>query len=532
MKRLTFSILFLLTIAVLPTTLQAQGLKDLFKIRKNNKILREENASLRLRLDSLQNLVEESIPIIDTITINDTINPGGLSFFDSEDFMEPEQCTDSLLNIWYVQNALTLDDDSIIDLDSVSLSSDIPDSVYIERLKSINSYIQLPYNNIVKNHIIYYSQKIPNKIDLILGLSPYYLPQFEEIFDLYDLPKELKVMAIIESALNPRAVSRANAKGMWQFMYRTALSYNLKIDSYVDERLDPIASAHAAAKYLKDSYSIFGDWLLAIASYNCGPGNVNKAIRRANSREFWDVYPYLPRETRGYVPSFVAALYTLHYYKEHRITPRMVEFPAHVDTFIIKKPLHFGQIAELLEISKEEIAEHNPQYLKEFIPGNEKGYILRLPYTLTNAFIEIEDEVYSYKDSIYTRELLTESKRSAAAAATRQTTHVVRRGETLSHIALRYKVRVADLQRWNGVKTNIRVGQRLIVHSSAVPAASGGGGTTTSGGYVIYTVKRGDSLWNISKKFNGVTLNDIMRLNNLNKNSKIYPGTKLKIRPA
>ncbi|MGE0092843.1 MAG: transglycosylase SLT domain-containing protein, partial [Bacteroidales bacterium] len=362
MKKTIIATLLSLTTLFYSNQAEGQIFKQIFKgSGESKKELKKEISTLQRTIDSLRQELELSaIPIIDTVTVNDSINPGGLNFFDSEDFIEPTVSTDSLLSVWYLQNSLTLDDGSVIDLDSETLTSDIPDSVYIQRLKSINSFIPLPYNNIVKNHIIYYTQRIPNKIDAILGLSGYYLPQFEEILDQYDLPKELKIMAIIESALNPKAVSRANAKGMWQFMYRTALQYNLRIDSYVDERLDPIASGHAAAKYMKDSYSIFGDWLLAIASYNCGPGNVNKAIRRAGSREFWKVYPYLPRETRGYVPSFVAALYTLNYYKEHRISPRAVEVPAHVDTFMIRKPLHFGQISELLGIPKDVIGDHNP----------------------------------------------------------------------------------------------------------------------------------------------------------------------------
>ena len=189
---------------------------------------------------------------------------------------------------------------------------------------------------------------MPERARHILGLCEYYMPIIEEIFDYYGLPKELKAVAIIESALNPTATSRVGAKGMWQFMYNTARQYNLKITSYVDERMDVVKSCHAAAKYLRDSYTIFGDWSLAISSYNCGIGNVNKAIRRAGSREFWDIYRYLPRETRGYVPSFVAALYLMHYYKDHGIIPAQLEMPPHVDTFQIKKNLHFEQISKVV----------------------------------------------------------------------------------------------------------------------------------------------------------------------------------------
>lgn len=533
MKRFLLPILLSLLFSCSFSMAQGQILKNIFQKKPSKKELTQEISSLRQIIDSLEQELEfNSIPIIDTATINDSINPGGLSFFDSGDFIDPES-TDSLLSIWYIQNNLTLDDGSIIDLDTAMLTSDTPDSVFIERLKAINSFIPLPYNNIVKNHIIYYTQKIPNKIDLILGLSSYYLPQFEEILDEYDLPKELKMMAIIESALNPKAVSRARAKGMWQFMYRTALQYDLRIDSYIDERFDPIASGHAAAKYMKDSYRIFGDWLLAIASYNCGPGNVNKAIRRAGSREFWDVYPYLPRETRGYVPSFVAALYTLHYYKDHRITPRAIEMPAHIDTFIIKKPLHFGQISELMGIPKKELRDFNPQYIQDIIPGNPEGNILRLPFYHTNAFIDKEKEVYAYKDSIFFNPIVYNQSKASNSSKRTSITHRVRSGETLSHIALKYRVRVRDIQAWNGVRTIIRPGQRLIIYTSNPPstAYSSSVKTTTSGGYVMYTIKKGDNLWDISRKFKGVSLNQIMNLNGFNKNSKIMPGKKIKIRP-
>lgn len=451
--------------------------------------------------------------------------------------------TDSLLHKWYIEKNLNLTDFEPMDLDSTSLATDIPDSVFIQRLKSLNSFISLPYNNVVKNHIVFYTQK-SKKIDEVLGLSSYYLPQFEEILDQYDLPKELKVMAIIESGLNPIARSRANARGMWQFMYRTALQYNLEINSYVDERMDPIKSGHAAAKYLRDSYNIFGDWALAIASYNCGTGNVNKAIKRAGgSRDFWTIYPYLPRETRGYVPSFVAALYTLKYYKEHRIVPKQVSMPAHVDTFIVRKPLHFGQISEVLGIPKEEVASLNPQYINEIIPASDKGYVLRLPYNYTSAFVECEDSIYRYKDSLFFNPINL-AKKSVSIASYEggggsYITHKVRSGETLGGIAGRYGVSLSNLRAWNGVKSKINVGQRLRIYTKgggtrSVAAASDDTPvkTTSSGGYLMYTIRKGDTLYEISRKFDGVSVDELMKLNGLTKSSKIMPGNKIKIRPV
>lgn len=524
---------------------------QLFRKRASRATLEQEIQSLRKTVDSLKNEIElGSIPISDTVSTNDTINPGNLEFFEGEDLATPSESTDSLLNLWYVQKNLKLDVESAVNFEVGNFTSDTPDSVIVERLKAINSFIPLPYNNIIKNHIIFYTQRIPNKIDLILGLSGFYLPIFEEVLDEYDMPKELKVMAIIESALNPRATSRVNAKGMWQFMYRTALQYNLEINSYVDERLDPVKSAHAAAKYLKDAYTIFGDWSLAIASYNCGAGNVNKAIRRAGgSRDFWTIYPYLPRETRGYVPSFVAALYTLNYYKEHGIQPRQIAMPAHVDTFEIRKPLHFGQVAELTGIPKEELSDLNPQYVKEIIPGNgNKSYLLRIPYNYTNAFVDNEKEIYTYKDSLFFNPIVYNETKNATQSTS--ITHKVRSGETLGRIAMKYGVRLSDLQRWNNVKSNIRIGQRLIIYKnvpvSSSASASGASSQTekqvaseTSAGsrtaavkgeYLMYTIRKGDTLWEISRKFEGVSLNDIMKLNGFTKRSKIMPGKKIKIK--
>ena len=309
---------------------------------------------------------------------------------------------DSLLSLWYQQRDLNLMEIEPSDIDTIEMVSDIPDSVYISRLQKLNPYISVPYNRIIRNHIVYYTQKMPEKMERILGLATYYIPIFEEIFDQYDMPLELTAMAVIESALNTKAVSRARAKGMWQFMYSTAKRYGLTINSYVDERFDPIASAHAAARYLRDSYLIFGDWSLAIASYNCGAGNVNKAIRRSGgSKDFWEIYPYLPRETRGYVPSFFAALYAMKYYKEHNLTPEFIPMPPHTDTIKVNKMLHFEQIAHFTGASIEELRTHNPQYLHDIIPGTEKEYILQLPYQFTGAFIDHEDEIYAYNDSVY-----------------------------------------------------------------------------------------------------------------------------------
>ena len=533
------TLLALLLLTAIPFATSAQNRK------LTKKQLLKERIELQKTIDSLKSIIEGgALEMSDTTQFEEDTEYNGINYIDSEDFANaaPGSNPDSLMNMWYIQKNLTLD---IADrnLDSVTLTSNIPDEVYMERLNRINSFIPLSYNSVVRNHIIYYTEKMPSKAAQILGLSAYYLPQFEEIFDYYGLPKELKAMAIIESALNPVAVSRARAKGMWQFMYRTALQYNLKINSYIDERLDPVASAHAAAKYLRDSYTIFGDWFLAISSYNCGVGNVNKAIRRAGSRDFWKIYPYLPRETRGYVPSFIAALYMLEYYKEHNMQPAQLNMPAHIDTFKVHKNLHFEQISAVVGVPMDDLKNYNPQYIENIIPGNSGEQILKLPYNYTNAFIEKEKEVYTYKDSIYFNPITKESiKKNASLSSGGNITHVVKRGETLGHIAMKYRVSVKNLMRWNGLtsKSVLRIGQRLKINGGTAPAVTSSGGgskasggsaaTSKSGGYEWYTIKKGDTLLGIAYKFSGVSLNDILRLNGLTKNSKIYPGRKIKIK--
>ena len=434
-------------------------------------------------------------------------------------------------------------------MDDIVLVSNIPDSVFIDRLNKMNSFIKIPYNPVIRNYIVQYTEKMPARIGNIIGLSRYWMPQFEDIFMEYDLPQELKALAVVESALNTRAVSRAKAKGMWQFISTTARHYNLEMTSYVDERFDPIKSCRAAAQYLRDAYDIFGDWSLAIASYNCGSGNVNKAIRRSGGgKDFWDVYNYLPRETRGYVPAFVAALYVLNYYPEHNIVPTPIALPAHVDTFMINRNLHFGQISENIGVSMEELRDLNPQYLYDIIPADSHEYLLRIPYNYTIAFVDKEKDMYGYKDSVYFDTVKMKQIQNGTVASVGDgsyTTYKVKSGDTLGGIARRYGTTVNNLKSWNNLHSNtIRVGQRLRIYgkgaapststassSSSSSSSQAAVATTTSGGYVTYTVKKGDTLWAISNKFDGVTLHDIMTLNGFTNSTKIYPGMKIKIKP-
>ena len=530
------------TVSVLTVAVsEARGFERADRLKKSKVYLQEENRRLVSVIDSLQNVVESyragtdslANELMDLYDENEDKSAAGLN---PEDYTP--DVTDSLLNIWYLHQVSSREVPEY-DMDTVKFRSDVPDSVYVMRLKAMNSFIPLPYNDIVKKYIILYSEKMPEAMPKILGLCSYYMPIFEEIFTEHDVPEELKAMAVIESAMNPIAVSRAGAKGMWQFMYSTAKLYGFHIDSFVDERLDPVKSAHAAAEYLKDAYRIFGDWNLAIASYNCGAGNVNRAIRRSGGkRGFWEIYPYLPRETRGYVPAFVGALYTMTYYKEHGIEPDAIEVPAHVDTFHINKMLHFKQVSTLTGVPEDELKNLNPQYRHEIVPGNEREYILRIPYNYTNAFIDQEDSLYSYKADEYFNPVVIKKIKDGGDGE--RIIHRVRSGEVLGRIAIRYHVSVSQIKRWNNLRSdNIRIGQRLVIYRGGrAPASVASAPKSTAqtarkssvnmnADYTIYVVKSGDSLYNIAKNYPGVSAQNIMDFNGIS--SRIKPGMKIKI---
>lgn len=507
--------------------------------KKNKTALIRENKELNAKIDSL---TAEIFKLNNFIEKQDSISNGITEGYPaSEDFTEEKieynaETTDSLLNIWYLHKSLKNTKEETFDMDSVHFSSNVPDSVYIARIKAMNSFITLPYNDIVKNYIILYSEKMNSRIGQILGLASYYMPLFEEIFSSHDLPEELKAMAVIESALNPTAVSRVGAKGMWQFMYGTAKIYGLNINSFVDERLDPVKSAHAAAAYLADSYKIFGDWNLAIASYNCGAGNVNKAIRRSGGkRDFWSIYPYLPRETRGYVPAFVGALYTMNYYKEHGIVPDPVSLPSVTDTFKVHKMLHFKQIEDLTGLSVQTLRNLNPQYRHDIVPGNEREYILRIPFKYSNAFIDHEDSLYSHKADIYFNPVTIKKIKDGGDG--QRIVYKVRNGDVLGKIAMRYRVSVSAIKRWNNLRSNtIRVGQRLIIYSGAKVAQGQPSGQSAAKSqssvnpnlpYTTYKVKNGDNLYDIAKRYPGVSAQNIMDFNKMG--NKIYPGMTIRI---
>lgn len=379
---------------------------------------------------------------------------------------------DSLLMNWYEQNMFTSHDQfyrDFIDIDSTaSLVSSIPDSVYSNRMKAILSPIAMGYNQVIKQYLILYTQKRKDMMGRMIGLSQVYFPLIEEELAKEGLPLELRMLPIVESALNPVAVSRAGATGLWQFMYATGKAYGLEITSFVDQRRDPVASTKAAVNYLKDLYSMYGDWTLALAAYNCGPGNVQKALNRAgdNAKTFWDVYPFLPRETRGYVPSFIAATYAYTYHKQHGIEPVSPNLPVMTDTIMVNNLMHFDQIASTVNVSKETLRALNPQYKLDIIPALDKTYSLMLPMADISRYLQNEKAILA-KDTVYLAQYLQQSPATNQKVFNITTsTYRVKSGDTLGAIARKYGVTVKQIMSWNRIKNanTLRVGQTLEIH--------------------------------------------------------------------
>lgn len=395
---------------------------------------------------------------------------------------------DSLLADYTRQNVVDSYDTFVnefidVDLDRVDMTGALPDEVYAERLKMMATEVQLPYNDVVKKYIQIYTRK-GGVMERVLGLAQYYFPIFEEALYRYKLPMELKMLPVIESALIPRAESRAAAVGLWQFMLRTGKYYGLEINSFVDERCDPVKSTEAACKYLKDMYKIYGDWTLVIASYNCGAGNVNKALERfrsahggADAKTYWDIYEYLPRETRGYIPAFIAATYAYTYYKAHDLNPTIPWHPLATDTVHVNRMLHLEQVATTLNIPIEVLRGLNPQYTVDVIPAKNQTYALTLPQEYMTSFVRESPEIYG-KDSLYlakylnisnlSQEQLTagSSRGGSASAKGTKITYKIKSGDILGRIAARYHVTVKQLMSWNNIKNakTLRPGQTLVIY--------------------------------------------------------------------
>lgn len=578
-------------------------------------------------------LSADEIYSVDTTSVSDSLNAKAIQMLNDPKEAEkilnesgPAGMLDSLTGIPYFKDYYFTTDTSLLNIYNFPVGHipTYPDSVYRSRIEKLDheTPIDLTYNQAVKSYIELYALKKRGLTSKFLGLKEIYFPLFEEYLDKYDLPLELKYLAVVESALNPVAGSRAGAKGLWQFMYFTGKLYGLKVTSMIDERFDPYKATDAACRHLKDLYALFGDWNLVMAAYNSGSGNVNKAIRRAGGvKNYWAIWPFLPKETRGYVPAFIAVEYVMNYAPEHNL------YPMHpgilydgIDTVIVKEPLAFDQISEMINIPMEDLRFLNPMFKSNIIPAYDgKVYSLRLPKEYINPFIDNEIAIYNYKSKsgLEKEKLVAEIKKS-----TDRTYHVVRKGENLGLIAGKYHVSVTQLKQWNGLRGNtIHPGQKLTVIPSHnytyVPSPSTSSSkqqtkTKTSSNttvpadpvkqdsavtmktpvyhtvrsgenlamiagkygcsvenlhawnnlknntiypnqrlvvkkkgdstasvqpvqskqdkkYIYYTVKKGDTLWDIANKYSGVTVNEIRQLNNLSNSSKLQPGQKLKI---
>jgi membrane-bound lytic murein transglycosylase D len=422
--------------------------------------------------------------------------------------------------------------------DSVPRYDDI---TYESRLAKIDasSPFDLQYNSIVRGYIEMYTMRKRELVSRMMALSQFYFPMFEEQLDKYNLPLELKYLAICESALNPLAKSRAGAMGLWQFMYPTGKMYGLKVSSYVDERCDPYKSTIAACEYFKYLYGLFGDWQMVLAAYNGGPGTVNRAIRRSGGKKtYWEIRPFLPRETQGYVPAFIAVNYVMNYTSEHNMysaIPKKTFLT--VDTVNVKKQISFTQLSTVLDIPIEDLQYMNPSYKKNVVPviPEESSYIT-LPANKTGAFVNNEDAIYNYykKDTLNSRDVLASQEKIKI--------HTVRSGEHLSTIAKRYGCTVADLKQWNGIKSSsVKPGKKLTIYIyekkpvEKTPALSTAKtnppdkkeivGETK---YKYYTIKKGDSLFKIAKAHN-TTIDELKRINGLGSKSTLMPGKKLKV---
>ena len=405
---------------------------------------------------------------------------------------------DSLLNQYNSKTYLQDNDCHYSDV-----NPEFPVETYIERLQRIPSVMEMPYNDVVRKFIDRYAVRLRASVSYMLGAANFYMPIFEEALEMYNLPLELKYLPVIESALSPTATSRVGAAGLWQFMLATGKQYGLEVNSLVDERRDPIKSTYAAARYLRDLYKIYDDWNLVIAAYNYGPQNINKAIHRAGGvKDYWAIYKYLPRETQGYVPAFIAANYIMTYYCEHNICPMRTQIPAKSDTIVVNRDVHFKQIAAVTGIRIEELRSLNPQYRRDIVNGSTQPSVIRLPQTYVNAFLDREDSIYNYEAAtLLTKRTVVEvtaddvkedvvARSQTVAPRTHQATHgrtravsqsrsrrggktasrgksqsvTVKSGQTLSQIAKKNNTTVEKLKRLNGIKgNNIRAGKKLKV---------------------------------------------------------------------
>ena len=453
-----------------------------------------------------------------------------------------DENVNSLLDSWHTQyfsNAVSfcLDDEANVFF---------PEEVYWNRLSKLPCIIPMDYNHLVRSCIDLYANRRRDLVRYMLGMADLYFPIFEQILDLYSLPLEFKYLAVVESALNPTALSSAGAAGLWQFMLPTGKIYNLEINSLIDERLDPIKATHAACKYFMDMYAVYGDWHLVLAAYNCGPGNVNRAIRRSGGKtNFWEIYPNLPRETRSYVPLFIAATYIMNYHCEHNLCPMQTSLSMATDTIMVHQMLHFQQVSEILDLDIEFVRMLNPQYKRDIIPGNLTPSVLKLPIAATYEFIDKEDTLYLHKmEELLSHCIPVETDEFGNLISNETIKHTVVAGENLNTIANRYGVTAQNLRTWNGLRSNtVAAGRQITVRidnggiryaasqepekstqtTSATSSTSTDRSETTT-----YRVQSGDTLYGIARKFPGMTIAKIQSANQMT-NDRLRIGQILTI---
>lgn len=434
----------------------------------------------------------------------------------------------------YEKPGFLLEEDELSDEELPELTTEL----LKERLEFIDAEtpFYIAYNPGLERVIKGYLKNRRKSLAVLMGRAEYYFPLFEEHLDKYDLPLEIKYLAIVESALRPRVKSHVGATGLWQFMYQTGKQFDLDVSSYVDERMDPIRATEAACKYLSVLYKIFGDWDLALAAYNSGPGNVNKAIRRSGGyKNYWNIRPYLPRETAGYVPAFYANLYIFKYAEEHGLKAEKAEVRLfETDTLHIKRQVTFEQLANFMDVDVEMLQFLNPQYKLDIIPyKKDKNYYVRLPLYNVGQFTSNEQELYAYVDA---QEAQRETPLPEYVEMGDRIRYRVVSGDYLGKIANRYGVSISSIKKWNGLKSNnLRVGQRLTIYPRKVAVAQSSSSTKKTnvkapkGSFDTYTVKKGDSLWTISKKYEKVSVQNLKEWNNIWNANSLKPGMKLKI---
>ena len=466
---------------------------------------------------------------------------------------------DSLVTLNYIQrlNFATAGMDASGDFKPLDIPS-YSDEVYRSRMTKIQSPIVLSHNPQVREYIDLYSIHRRQLAARVMGLAHFYFPVFEEALDRNGLPLELKYLAIVESALNPTAVSRAGATGIWQFMLATGKLYGLKVNSYIDERRDVTKATYAACEYFKNMYDIYKDWLLVIAAYNCGPGNVNKAIVRSGGKtNFWEISSYLPRETRGYVPAFVAVTYLMNYTAEHNLVPVPPVISYYeADTVYVDQKVSFKEISSAIDVPVEMLQYLNPIYKRQIIPDGDDSYVLRLPVSKIATYLNVCDKIFPPgldNGAAFASGDDGSLDPTMFVSRTVKKYHTVKKRETLASIASKYRCSAGDIKRWNKMKgSKVYRGQKLMVYATIyeradtaraeakidslkVPAVSDTAKKTEASPkgstvkIIHHVVERGDTLWNIAQRYNGMTVQKLKQLNGIRNANVLKPGTKLKV---